>query len=209
LNNETLMLKLSWWLMLVFSMSIAGYAFFTYAVLPLGSVVHPEMKIAFEKNVVAFYCHVFASAIALLLGPFQFSSRLRTKYLKLHRLAGRIYLSVGVLLGGLAGLYVAQFAFGGIVSIVGFSVLAITWLVTGAIALYSIGKKDVVAHRKWMIRNFSLTFAAVTLRIYLGLSVAIGIEFEEFYPLVAWLCWVPNILIADWVFNRDSGESWK
>jgi hypothetical protein len=52
-----------------------------------------------------------------------------------------------------------------------------------------------------MVRNFALTFAAVTLRLYLGVFMAAGARFEDVYPLLAWLCWVPNLLLAEWLFN--------
>ena len=53
-----------------------------------------------------------------------------------------------------------------------------------------------------MIRSASLTLAAVTLRIYLPLlSVTLGLEVG--YVLVAWLCWVPNILLAEWILRRE------
>jgi len=53
-----------------------------------------------------------------------------------------------------------------------------------------------------MIRSYSLTFAAVTLRIYLPLAFASGIPFEIAYPAIAWLCWVPNAIVAEWMFVR-------
>jgi hypothetical protein len=53
-----------------------------------------------------------------------------------------------------------------------------------------------------MIRNFSLTFAAVTLRIYQPSSIISGIDFEVAYPVIAWLCWVPNLLLAGFLFNK-------
>jgi hypothetical protein len=46
------------------------------------------------------------------------------------------------------------------------------------------------------LRSFSLTFAAVTLRIYLSLSGLMGWQFASAYAVIAWLCWVPNLLIA-------------
>ena len=49
-----------------------------------------------------------------------------------------------------------------------------------------------------MIRNYALTFAGVTIRIYLGLFFASGLKFEEFYPSLAWLCWVPNLILVEW-----------
>jgi hypothetical protein len=57
-----------------------------------------------------------------------------------------------------------------------------------------------------MVRNFALTFAAVTLRFYLPGSVAAGIAFELAYPVIAWLCWLPNIVIAELLFNRTHGN---
>jgi hypothetical protein len=95
----------------------------------------------------------------------------------------------------------AQFPFGGLASRVGFTLLALAWLYTGWMAYSAIRRRDIKSHRRWMVRNFSLTFAAVTLRVYLGLALAAGVRFEDFYPVLAWLCWVPNLLLAEWLFN--------
>ena len=48
------------------------------------------------------------------------------------------------------------------------------------------------------MRNFAMAFGAVTLRIYLGLFALAGIPFEESYPAVSWLAWVPNLLMVEW-----------
>ncbi len=197
----TLIPRASWWLTLLLCAGVAGYALWVYGTMPIGVEVHPDMQAAFERNAPAVYSHIFASSIALILGPFQFSTRLRKRLPDLHRWMGRIYLLAGIFVGGLAGLYIARFAYGGLVTSVGFSALAIAWLFTGAMAYLSIRNRDVIAHRRWMIRNFSLTFAAVTLRIYLAMFFAAKVEFGVFYPLLAWLCWVPNLLVAEWLFN--------
>ena len=174
---------------------VAAYAVVAYGVLPLGAVVHPQMKLAFQAHSVAIYTHIFASALALLLVPSQLAAGWRRKHPAWHRRAGRVYLAVGVLPGGLSGLYVAQFAFGGAVSTWGFSMLAILWLGTAALAYRAIRRGDVPTHRRWMLLNVALTFAAVTLRLYLGLFFANRVPFELFYPWVSWLCWVPNVLL--------------
>jgi hypothetical protein len=50
-----------------------------------------------------------------------------------------------------------------------------------------------------MIRSYSLAFAAVTLRIYLPIAVAVmRIPFDQAYPAIAWLCWVPNLIVTEW-----------
>jgi uncharacterized membrane protein len=186
---------------------VAAFAVFAYGFLPLGSLVHPEMKVSFLSHPSAIYTHIFASTIALVLGPFQFSTRLRQKYKNLHRWLGRIYLAVGVFIGGLAGLYISQFAYGGLISKLGFAALAVLWLYTGSHAYLAIRAGAIVEHRKWMIRNFALTFAAVTLRLYLPASMVAGIDFSLAYPIIAWLCWVPNIVFAEWRYITPLAQS--
>jgi hypothetical protein len=115
---------------------------------------------------------------------------------------GRTYLTIGVLIGGLAGLYMAFHAFGGLIARLGFAGLALAWLYTGLRAYLAIRGRRVAEHRAWMVRNFALTFAAVTLRLYLPASAIAGIAFEVAYPFIAWLCWVPNLVAAEILFNR-------
>lgn len=183
------------------SIGVVAYAVVGYAVTPLGSLVHPDMKAGFATHRFGVYLHVFAAAVALLLGPFQFSNRLRSTRPHVHRWIGRVYLGVGVLIGGLSGLYISQFAYGGFVARLGFATLATCWLYTGLRAYLAIRRNATQVHRKWMVRNFSFTFAAVMLRLYLPLSMIAGIEFAVAYPIIAWLAWVPNVVFAEWRYN--------
>jgi uncharacterized membrane protein len=186
----------------ILAFGVAGYAIFAYGFMPLGSMVHPDMKLNFLTHKVGIYTHVFASLVALSLCPFQFSNWLRSTRPQLHRFIGRIYLGVGVALGGLSGLYMSTFAYGGLVSMLGFAGLAVCWLFTGLRAFLAIRQGAVLEHRKWIVRNVSLTFAAVSLRIYLPSSMVAGIPFELAYPAIAWLCWLPNLLVAELAFQR-------
>ena len=181
---------------------VAGYAVFAYGFMPLGSLVHPDIKLNFLIHPIGIYTHVFASLVALSLAPLQFSSRLRSARPRVHRLMGRAYLGIGVLVGGLSGLYMAAFAFGGPVAKLGFACLAAGWLYTGLRAYQAIRRGAVQEHRTWMVRNVSLTLAAVTLRIYLPSSMLAGTPFEVAYPAIAWLCWAPNLIVAELFFAR-------
>lgn len=64
----------------------------------------------------------------------------------------------------------------------GFAALAMLWLYTGSRAYLAVRRSAIAEHRKWMVRNFSLTFSAVTLRLYLPMSMAAGVEFSQAYP---------------------------
>ncbi|MGE0590697.1 MAG: DUF2306 domain-containing protein [Cyclobacteriaceae bacterium] len=128
--------------------------------------------------------------------------KLRAKKLNLHRTLGKIYL-ISISLSGVAGFYLALFANGGLISSFGFGGLAIGWLVTSTLAYQAIKQKDVYNHECWMIRSYALCFAAVTLRIWLPLSQSVfHLDFIEAYRVIAWLCWVPNLLFAEWWISK-------
>ncbi len=148
-----------------------------------------------------FYTHIFLGGVALLTGWSQFSTRFRNKNLSFHRLLGKIYVIV-CLLSGMAGLYLSFFATGGLIASWGFGGLAVSWLFTTSKAFLSIRNGDIDNHQVWMIRSYALTFAAVTLRIWLPLAQILQIDFIAAYRVIAWLCWVPNLLVAQWFINR-------
>ncbi len=193
------MRSIAWVLCVVASLGVAGYAIVAYTAFPVGSTVHPQMRATYEVHRAGILVHIFASALALSLGPWQFVPAIRRRWPNAHRRIGRAYLMLGVLPGGLAALYMAMHAFGGIVSHIGFGLLAMIWVYTGMRGYQSARARDFVAHRAWMIRNFALTFAAVTLRIQLGASPISGLRFEMFYPILAWSSWVPNLIVAEWL----------
>jgi hypothetical protein len=89
---------------------------------------------------------------------------------------------------------------GGPVAHVGFALLAVLWVGTAGAAYLAIREGDVTRHRRWVTRSYALALAAVTLRIELPLMLVAGMPFDVAYPFVAWLCWVPNLLVAEWRF---------
>jgi uncharacterized membrane protein len=153
---------------------------------------------------IAFYSHITFGGIALLTGWPQFSEKLRRSYLRVHRLVGKIYIAA-VALSSVSGLFIAFFATGGIGNVLGFGILAMLWFITVFSAYTSILKRDITQHQNWMIRNYALTLAAVTLRIWLPLLS--GFVFHDFIPayrIVSWLCWVPNLIIAEIIISKRS-----
>lgn len=56
-----------------------------------------------------------------------------------------------------------------------------------------------------MIRCIAITFSALTLRIYLGPTFALSLPYDQANPSVAWLCWVRNLLIAEWRLRLAAG----
>lgn len=142
-----------------------------------------------------FFLHIIPGGIALLVGWTQFSAKIRRDKVHLHRLLGKIYVSAA-LVSGLAGFSIAWFATGGIVAKIGFALLGFLWFATTLLAYFSILKGDTLRHEKMMIFSYALCFAAVTLRLWLPLLILSIGDFIPAYRIVAWLCWIPNLLFA-------------
>ncbi len=193
------MQRLGWWVMTVLALIIATYA--------TGVLFVPAMRPRFLQQrflimPLAAYLHLGGSGIALAMGAFQHNPRLRSAHIDVHRWMGRTYV-VGVLLGGLGALAMATISQYGLPTHVGFGLLALLWLFSTAMAYRYIRAGNQALHRRWMIRSYALTFAAVTLRIYLPLSQVAGIPFEPAYQTISWFCWVPNLIVAEWVILRQ------
>ena len=192
--------KIVYWIIAIFSILIGLYPLIYVLVNMDGQGLLGSKNLEVLSNKawqIAFYSHIYFGGISLLTGWSQFSKKLRAKRLTLHRLLGKIYV-VAVLISAIAGFYAAIYANGGIVAKLGFSFLAIGWFYTTLNAYTTIKRKEIQKHRKWMIRSYSLTLAAVTLRLWMHiLPNLLGISFDDSYIIISWLCWVPNIIIAE------------
>lgn len=155
---------------------------------------------------ISFYTHISFGGIALLIGWTQFAKKFRAKKMRLHRTIGKIYI-LSILLSGITGLYISYHASGEIASKLGFATLSILWLGSIILAYTSILKKKIEAHRRWMIRTYALTFAAVTLRLWSPiLEAVVQPNWIEPYSIVAWLAWVPNLIFAQILIRRTNRE---
>jgi uncharacterized membrane protein len=204
-----------WWLAFS-SLAIAIVAPLPYLTTSLADLALDDNDIAVNYAArpgwvqAAFYLHVTLGGLAMLIAPLQLSSRVRARRPKVHRIAGRVGL-VAIGVAGLAGLVLAPFNSAGAVGVAGFGLLAVAWLASAAMSYRTIRRGDVRAHRRWALRTFTLTYAAVTLRLWLGvlipLQMAVGgidadLAFDRAYQLVPFLCWVPNLALVEMHLNR-------
>jgi uncharacterized membrane protein len=174
-----------------------------YLTLDPDNFAFAQQRAVYTAHMTMLITHIIASMLAILIGPFQYLPGIRKgRWLKVHRWLGRTYL-LSILFGGVSGLYMAQFAHGGIITELGFGALAVLWLYSGYRAYRHIRNKDLEAHRQWMIRNYALTFAGVMLRVWTPVSVSLGADFTTAYVIISWACWVPNLLFAEWIIRRS------
>ena len=176
-------------------------------------VYFSEQRDAYLQHEFALGVHVLSGVLALLIGPFQFVRRLRRRFVRVHRFMGAAYVASATALG-VTGLILAPTAYTGPVASAGFTALDLAMLFTTWTAVRMVLAGRFGDHRRWMIRSFSLILAGVMLRVwvptYEALAAAgiVDFSFETAYAAIAWLCWVPNLLLAIW-FTRDKAAAAK
>ena len=146
--------------------------------------------------------HGIAGACALLLGPLQFSDRLRQRFTKFHRVAGRIYVASAMILAPL-GAYIQyfqertgaprSFSVAGVVD-------AILLTLTTGIAFAFILNGKVQQHRQWMTRSFAVALVFLEVRVVQGVTgwENLGITATE---TIVWSCLAFSLLSADIVLQ--------
>lgn len=199
----------NWLLFMAASTAVALYAFYYFVGSPLGTVDETTVGVLTQlrDRPFWFYLHVGGGGTALLLAPWQFIRALRNRAPVVHRTIGRLYV-MAILIGGTAGLVMAPNSDAGPIAQLGFASLAVLWLATTAIAFAAAYRRKISTHRRWMIRSVALTLAAVTLRIYVGITGALlvpsfGVDFTTAYVVIGWACWVPNLILAELWLRRE------
>lgn len=151
-----------------------------------------------------FYIHVYSSIFALLAGFTQFNETLLKNYPKTHRIIGTIYVYVVLFLAAPSGLFIGYFANGGFWAKISFLLLGTLWFAFTLKGVISIKKGFIEKHKNFMLRSFALTFSAITLRVWKVILVFLYAPNPmDVYKIIAWLGWIPNLLLIEWWINKN------
>lgn len=151
--------------------------------------------------------HIVGSSLFAILGAFQFSTNVRRRWPRWHRVAGRVLVPAGLLVG-LSGLWMTLFYKPRPVGDGDF--LAVLRLLFGSAMIGSIirgfvaiRRGDVRGHRAWMMRGYAIGLGAgtQTLTLMFGEIIA-GKPNELGRALLMGLAWVINLVVAEWVIRH-------
>ncbi len=196
--NAVLLLVLAYFCWLMARITVAYIPYHT----DVGFLRIKQQYIDIDHWRITFFIHVYASMWVLLAGFTQFSASLQKKRPALHRQLGYIYVVDVLLITGPAGLLMGFYANGGISSRISFVMLALAWIFCTAMALIRARQGNIKSHRHFMIRSYALTLSALTLRAWKwGITNSFELPPMDVYRAVAWLGWVPNILLAEWIIR--------
>lgn len=151
---------------------------------------------------IAFYIHVFSSIFTLLAGFTQFSGSILKDHPHIHRMVGKVYVFNILFINFPAAMIMAIYANGFILSKTAFIVLDSLWFWFTLKAFLEIRKRNIQAHKDFMIRSFALTCSVLTLRTWkLILSNTLQLDPVTLYTADAWMGFLPNLLFAEWLIR--------
>lgn len=198
-----------------------AWVIFIVAVIATSVLVYPYLGLDIDdsrldvRDSLHYYVlvgHIWTAAVALVLGSLQFVPKVRACR-RIHRTLGRVYLLAGVLPSAVATIPVALWS-GRLMTQVGLTTAAVLWLITGGLAYRAARRRDFTAHRSWMMRNYALTFLAVTARILVPLLLLVQIPFRgadpgsmgelatSMIPIGQTLGWVVNLVVVERIIRR-------
>lgn len=153
----------------------------------------------------AYYAHVLIAGIILIIGFFQVSENFRNRFLKVHRTLGKIYVFGILFFAAPGGMIMAFFINRGPLVLASFVLQCSLWIYFTYAAFHFIRNRNIEHHRAMMYRSFALTLAAITLRIYIFFSsFHYNLAQPTAYATIAWLSWVPNLLVAEWIIRSPT-----
>lgn len=156
----------------------------------------PVQKDIYQSHLIALISHIAAGMVALLIGPFLFCSKKNALMRVLHRRLAYVYLAA-IAVSAFAGLYMAVYAYAGPFAQLGFASMSCIWILTAVAGYREIRNGRIQLHRKWMMRNFAVTFAAVTFRLWNGVFQVTSVDFNVGYITSSWLCWTLNLVLLE------------
>lgn len=138
--------------------------------------------------------HGLGGALALALGALQFSTRVRRRYLRIHRLAGRVYIG-GMLVAAPVAIWIAFLANPWF--LIPFTVIqALTWTLFTLVAYLCIRRGDIRAHREWMMRSYAIVLIFLEGRVLMAIP-ALARQGMDAVVLVNWACFAITLIVME------------
>lgn len=152
----------------------------------------------------SLYFHVIGGLICLFAALPQFSGSILRRWKSVHRVAGRTYAVCMLAVVAPTGFHLAFFAKGGLLGQLGFLTLAFASFATTLAAWRAIlpARRDLAAHRAWMIRSFALAATAITFRVSHVAGYFAGLEETTNYVACLWLSLAGNAAVAEILIHR-------
>lgn len=188
-----------WIIIIGFSLYFYVQTFIEYAY----GYIPENFKRGFFESKIWFIGHIAGASASLLLGPLQFSNKIRNKYTKYHRTAGKIFI-IGSLIAAICAFRI-NLMYDCKPCRVSLGILSVIWFGCTLAAWWAIKNRNIKAHRQFMVRSYTAALAFVFIRIFTIFG------YKSIFPFLdttmdrritaEWLCWVIPFLIIEIYMN--------
>jgi len=150
--------------------------------------------------------HILPAMLFMVLGPLQFVRGLRSKYPRVHRWCGRIFLTTSAVVG-VTGLTLAfGKTIGGVDEKAAIVLFGSFFLIALAKGLWHALRREFTEHREWMIRGYAIGLAVATVRPIMGTFFAVAVLRghrpvpHEFFGTAFWIGFTLQTIAAEiWI----------
>jgi uncharacterized membrane protein len=153
----------------------------------------------------ALVLHILGAMVFALVGAFQFVPRFRRGHRTWHRRAGRLVTGAGLAIAGsalwLTLFYKAQPGTGELLYVLRL-VFASAMAASLLLGITAVRRRDIPAHRAWMIRAYAIALAAGTQTFTQGIAGAVVGTGELRMDMAKGAGWIINVAVAEWTIRR-------
>jgi uncharacterized membrane protein len=179
---------------------------------PAGFPEAATLDAGFARHPVLTMIHIVPGLLFVLLAPMQLMRSIRSRRANLHRWMGRVVVGAGMIIGVTALVMSPQMAVGGLNETVVTTLFASLFLVFLVKGFRAIRRRDVAAHREWMIRAFATGLAVATIRPIMGIFFATRmlthLTPQQFFGTAFWLGFTVQLLVAE-VWINYTRPAWR
>jgi uncharacterized membrane protein len=171
-----------------------------------------DLDARFAAKAALTYLHITVGLLFVCLVPLQFVAAIRTRRPQIHRINGRVLITLGTIAGVTALIMTFRNPIGGM------NETAATVLF-GTLFLFSLGKAfwyirhgNVVLHREWMIRSVAIALGIGTVRPIMGVFFAtMSITHllpQQFFGTAFWIGFTLNYIAAEAWLNHTRAKTY-
>jgi uncharacterized membrane protein len=143
--------------------------------------------------------HAIAGTLAFVIGPLQFSTRLRARHLQLHRILGRVYV-FSVLTAATLAFFIERNPTRTRDDFFGVFVQISLWVLCTVVAFVTARNRHIAVHRQWMIRSYAITFTFIANRVLNLWPAFFNLSARQFAIWDIYIC-IVMLVGCDLAFN--------
>jgi hypothetical protein len=141
--------------------------------------------------------HVVLALIMLITGALQFSTKLRLRYPRVHRMIGYTYYGIGILNVSMA-FYISGSTLGGVIAQISFYFTGFLWFLFSGISFKKILERKTKGHELWAYRSYIIAASTGFIR---PLEFIVDILFPNntmatLFGVTSWMSLILGLLLC-------------